>query len=164
MQGLSGNDALDGSAGDDILEGGVGDDLLGGGSGSDLIYGGSGKDMILSATGLNAPPRDKNHDGVYEDWAPPAGAGAVWTQGRTWGVYASTDANGDIYVVDGGGSTSQDSAADYVFAGDNDDKVVSGLGDDYIDGGLPHDMIPSWPCAILKPNQSQNHRLTSAYN
>ena len=136
--GLSGNDALDGSAGDDIIEGGLGDDLLAGGSGSDLIYGGAGRDMILSATGLNAPPRDANHDNVYEDWAPPAGAGAVWTQGRTWGIYASA---ADVYVVDGGGSLAQDSAGDIVFAGDDDDRVVGGLGDDYIDGGLGNDTL-----------------------
>lgn len=131
--GGTGNDALDGGAGDDIIEGGVGDDLIGGGAGSDLIYGGSGRDMILSATGLNAPQRDANHDGVYENWAPPAGAGAVWTQGRTWGIYAN--ANGS-YTVDGGGSLAQDSAGDIVFACDDDDRVVGGLGDDYIDGGL----------------------------
>ena len=136
--GLSGNDALDGSAGDDIIEGGLGDDLIGGNSGSDLIYGGAGRDMILSATGLNAPPRDANHDGVYEDWAPPAGAGAVWTQGRTWGIYANNDGS---ETVDGGGPESQDSAADIVFAGDDDDKVISGLGDDYIDGGSGNDYL-----------------------
>ncbi|ODU05319.1 MAG: hypothetical protein ABS89_02025 [Thiobacillus sp. SCN 63-1177] len=141
MQGLSGNDALDGSAGDDLIEGSTGDDLIGGNSGSDLIYGGSGKDMILSATGLNAPPRDANHDGVPEDWAPPAGAGAVWSQGRTWGVYKSVDANGPVYVVDGGGSLSADDAPDIVFAGDGDDQVVGGLGDDYIDGGIGNDIL-----------------------
>jgi hypothetical protein len=139
--GLSGNDALDGSGGDDVIEGGLGDDLIAGGAGSDLLYGGAGKDMILSATGLNAPPRDKNDDGVYEDWAPPAGAGAVWTQGRTWGIYASSDANGPVYIVDGGGSVNQDSAPDYIFAGDDDDRVVGGLGDDYIDGGVGNDQL-----------------------
>ena len=142
--GLSGNDALDGSAGDDIIEGGLGDDLLAGNSGSDLVYGGAGRDMILSATGLNALPRDFNKDGSINDldnWTPPSGAGAVWTQGRTWGIYASVDANGEVYIVDGGGSTGQDSAGDIVFAGDDDDKVVAGQGDDYIDGGLGNDTL-----------------------
>ena len=140
--GLSGNDALDGSADDDIIEGGLGDDLIAGGAGSDLIYGGVGKDMILSATGLNLQPqRDRNNDGTLDDWAPPAGAGAVWTSGRLWGIYASADANGPTYIVDGGGSLSQDSAGDFVFAGDEEDRVVGGLGDDYIDGGLGNDTL-----------------------
>ncbi len=140
--GLSGNDALDGSADDDIIEGGLGDDLIAGGAGSDLIYGGVGKDMILSATGLNLQPqRDRNNDGTLDDWAPPAGAGAVWTSGRLWGIYASADANGPTYIVDGGGSLSQDSAGDIVFAGDEEDRVVGGLGDDYIDGGLGNDTL-----------------------
>lgn len=72
-----------------------------------------------------------------------------------------------------------------VFAGD-DDKVVGGLGADYIDGGLGNDMLwghggndddhilgdgilepgfyQFWNCSICKPNQSQNHRLTRVYN
>ena len=135
--GLSGNDALDGGAGDDIIEGGLGDDLIGGGAGSDLIYGGAGKDMILSAIGLRLPGRL----GQNGEWEAPAGAGAIWTQGRLWGIYASTDANGDIYIIDGGGSSNQDSAGDIVFAGDDDDRVVGGLGDDYIDGGPGEDTL-----------------------
>jgi Ca2+-binding RTX toxin-like protein len=131
VQGLSGNDALDGGAGDDILEGGVGDDLLGGGSGSDLLYGGTGRDMILSATGLSLYGTHMQNG----EWTPPAGAGTVWTQGRVWGIYASVDANGDTYIIDGGGSLAQDSAGDIVFAGDDDDRGVGGLGADYIDGG-----------------------------
>lgn len=118
IQGLSGNDALDGSAGDDILEGGLGDDLIAGGAGLDLIYGGVGKDMILSSTGLSLP----GHLGQNGEWEAPAGAGAVWTQGRVWGVYASTDANGPVYIIDGGGPNAPDSAGDIVFAGDNDDR------------------------------------------
>jgi len=137
--GLSGNDALDGSAGEDVLEGGLGDDLLAGGSGSDLIYGGAGRDMILSATGLDlAPQKDRNSDGILDDWAPPAGAGAVWTSGRLWGIYAD---NGGSETVDGGGTVSQDSSSDIIFAGDDDDKVVGGLGDDYIDGGSGNDYL-----------------------
>jgi hypothetical protein len=135
--GLSGNDALDGSAGDDVLEGGLGDDLLAGGAGSDLIYGGAGRDMILSATGLNLPGRL----GSNGEWAAPASAGAIWTQGRLWGIYASSDANGPTYIIDGGGSLGQDSAGDIVFAGDDDDRVIGGLGDDYIDGGQGNDSL-----------------------
>lgn len=159
MQGLSGNDALDGSAGDDILEGGVGDDLLAGNSGSDLIYGGAGRDMILAATGLSL-----EYFAPGESWNPPAGAGAVWTQGRVWGVYAKAD--GSSYVVDGGGSLSQDSAPDIVFAGDDDDRVVGGLGADYIDGGLRSARFPPMHllCATFKLNHSQNHRLACIYN
>jgi len=135
--GLSGNDALDGSGGDDVIEGGLGDDLIAGGAGSDLLYGGAGKDMILSATGLNLP----GHLGDNGEWVAPAGAGAIWTQGRVWGIYASSDANGPVYIVDGGGSVSQDSAPDYIFAGDEEDQVVGGLGDDYIDGGQGNDNL-----------------------
>ena len=139
MFGLSGNDALDGSGGDDILEGGLGDDLLAGGAGSDLIYGGAGRDMILSATGLNLQPqRDRNNDGVPDDWAPPAGAGAVWTSGRLWGVYAD---NRGSETIEGGGSTSQDSAGDIAFGEDGDDKIIGGLGDDYLDGGDDNDIL-----------------------
>jgi Ca2+-binding RTX toxin-like protein len=164
--GLSGNDALDGGAGDDILEGGLGDDLLAGGAGSDTIYGGAGRDMILSATGLNLQPqRDRNNDGVLDDWAPPAGAGAVWTSGRLWGIYASAT-RADVYVVEGGGSLNQDSAGDIVFAGDDDDRVVGGLGDDYIDGGAErHDSAPNISIHLLRQlNTTKNQNLTRAYN
>ncbi len=99
--GLSGNDALDGRDGDDILEGGLGDDLLAGGTGSDIIHGGAGRDMILSATHLSLQPqKDRNNDGILDDWAPPAGAGAVWTSGRLWGIYAD---NQGSETIDGGG-------------------------------------------------------------
>lgn len=135
--GLSGNDALDGSAGEDVIEGGLGDDLIAGGSGTDLLYGGSGKDMILSATGLNLP----GHLGSDGEWAAPAGTGAIWTQGRLWGIYASSDANGPTYIIDGGGPLGQDTAGDIVFAGDDDDRVIGGLGDDYIDGGQGNDSL-----------------------
>jgi hypothetical protein len=169
--GLSGNDAFDGSAGDDIIEGGVGDDLIGGNTGSDLIYGGSGKDMILSSAGLDLP----GHLGQNGTWEAPAGAGAIWTQGRLWGIYASTDANGDIYITDGGGSLSSDTAPDIVFAGDGDDQVVGGLGDDYIDGGSGNDQLGGgggactslpihWIPAPHKLNRLPNHRLTCVYN
>lgn len=44
-------------------------------------------------------------------------------------------------TIDGGGSLGQGSAPDVVFAGDDDDKVVGGLGADYIDGGLNNDSL-----------------------
>lgn len=154
-------DALTGTAGADLMQGLSGNDALDGSAGSDLIHGGSGKDMILFATGLNVPQRDVNHDGVYEDWAPPAGSGAVWTQGRTWGIYASTDANGDVYIVDGGGYLSQDSPSDIVFAGD-DDRVVGGLGDDYIDVGKNMTLSAPWLCK--NKNESVNQRVIETYN
>lgn len=162
MQGLSGNDALDGSAGGDVIEGGLGDDLIAGNTGSDLIYGGAGKDVILSATGLNLP----GHLGQNGEWEAPAGAGAIWTQGQVWGIYASTDANGPVYIIDGGGSLSPDSAADIVFAGDDDDRVIGGLGADYIDVGNDNATISlaGRICAMSKQNQSQNHRVIRAYN
>ena len=108
--------------------------------------------MILSATGLNLS-WPLTHCG---DWYAPAGSGAVWTQGRVWGIYEKAD--GTSYIIDGGGSLSQDSAADIVFAGAEDDRVVGGLG---ADGSH---IIPSapWPC--MKQNQMHNHRLNRVYN
>jgi Ca2+-binding RTX toxin-like protein len=141
IQGLSGNDALDGGAGDDVIEGGLGDDLIAGGAGRDILHGGAGRDMILSCAGLDLPPQqDYDHDGNLDPWAPPADAGAVWTQGRVWGIYADAD-DPSIEIIDGGGSLNLDSAADTVFAEDGDDKVVGGLGDDYLDGGLDNDQL-----------------------
>jgi hypothetical protein len=141
IQGLSGNDALDGGAGDDVIEGGLGDDLIAGGAGSDILHGGAGRDMILSGAGLDLPPQqDHDHDGNLDPWAPPADAGAVWTQGRLWGIYADAD-DPSIEIIDGGDALQPDSAADTVFAEDGDDKVVSGLGDDYLDGGKDHDQL-----------------------
>lgn len=39
-------------------------------------------------------------------------------------------------------------------------------GNDYLDGGDDNATIPfaGWICAMSKPNQSQNHRVTRAYN
>ncbi|WP_296751002.1 hypothetical protein [Thiobacillus sp.] len=93
---------------EDILEGGLGDDLLASGAGSDTIYGGAGRDMILSATGFNLQPqRNRDNDGVLDDWAPLAGAGAVRTSRRLWGIYAD---NQGSETIEGGGPESQDRA------------------------------------------------------
>lgn len=91
---------------------------------------------------------------------PPAPA-SVWTQGWTWGIYVSPDANGDVYIVDGGGSLSQDSAGDIVFAG-ADDRVVGGLGDDYIDVGKNMTLSAPWLCK--NKNESVNQRVIETYN
>lgn len=94
-------DHLYGGAGADTLTGNGGNDYLEGGLGDDLLAGGAGRDMILSATGLNLQPqRDRNNDGILDDWAPSAGAGAVWTSGRLWGIYAD---NRGSETIEGGG-------------------------------------------------------------
>jgi Ca2+-binding RTX toxin-like protein len=143
VQGLSGNDALDGSGGDDVIEGGLGDDLIAGGTGSDQIYGGAGHDMILSANGLNIQARDWNQDGVVDNqdaWISPANAGAVWSQGRLWGIYADP-VEPSTLTIDGGGALQPDSAPDYIYAEDGDDMAIGGLGNDYLDGGLGNDKL-----------------------
>ncbi|MGH6735227.1 MAG: hypothetical protein ACRECX_04000 [Methyloceanibacter sp.] len=46
IDGLAGNDVLLGSGGNDILRGGEGDDVLTGGAGRDLVYGDAGRDRF----------------------------------------------------------------------------------------------------------------------
>jgi hypothetical protein len=59
---------------------------------------------------------------------------------------------------------SQDSAGDSVFAGD-DDRVVGGLGDDYIDGGTDTSAISDLrPLGGFKLNKAKNQWLVRAYN
>jgi len=58
-----------------------------------------------SATGLALQlQKDRSNDGVLDDWAPSAGAGAVWTSRRLWGIYAD---NRGSETIEGGGSTSR---------------------------------------------------------
>lgn len=131
INGLGGNDALDGGAGNDLMMGGDGDDLMGGGAGSDVIYGGTGSDYILSATGLNVPQRKKPDDNWLE-FHPMAAITPIRINGSTWGISDK---------VWGGGPLSYDTAPNIVFAGDGNDEVIGGHGDDTLYGGLDNDQL-----------------------
>ncbi len=115
------------------------------------LFGGAGQDIILSATDLDLTRRlDQNSPA----WAPPQCA-IVWTQGCVWGIYTKA---GDPNVENISGPLSTDSAPDFIFAGNSDDKIVAGIGNDYLDGGkgeagsrikfMSFDNCPSFICQV----------------
>jgi Ca2+-binding RTX toxin-like protein len=132
IQGLGGNDALEGGSGADQIDGGDGDDLIGGGAGSDHILGGNGNDTILSAISLTVSQRYQPSD----HFPIPAGA-TIRSVGPGWAVY---NLGPNLYIV-GGGTGAPDSDGDVVDAGAGNDIVFAGPGDDQIQGGTGNDLV-----------------------
>ncbi|WP_417706369.1 retention module-containing protein [Pseudomonas sp.] len=64
VDGVGGDDVLEGGAGNDWLFGQGGDDTLIGGTGNDVLFGGSGKDTFV----WNAGDRDGNYHDVVKDF------------------------------------------------------------------------------------------------
>ena len=132
---------LFGEAGDDLLVGNDGADYLDGGSGQDQLFGHAGNDVL---------------DGGTEADTLAGGDGQDILLGGDHNDSLYGEQQDDVLI---GGS------GDDVLWGDSPNVLLAAWdGADYIGDGSGADAIPSarWLCAIQ--NQSQNHRLTCAYN
>ncbi len=132
LGGTSESEAFDAGAGHDIVEAGRGDDSLLGGAGDDLLRGGLGHDTVLGEAGndnlngaagddsLNGGDGDDRLDGGEGDNTLTGGEGADTLFGTT----------GED-VLDGNvGDGFSDASADVLSAGDGDDHLLLGEGDE----------------------------------
>ena len=134
---------LFGEAGDDLIVGNDGADYLDGGSGKDQLFGHAGNDVL---------------DGGTEDDTLAGGDGQDILLGGDQNDTLYGEQQDDVLI---GGSGND------VLWGDSPNPLLAAWdGNDYLDGGDDNATIPfaGWICTMSKPNQSQNHRLTSAYN
>ncbi len=149
LEGLDGNDRLYGQDGDDQIDGGDGNDDLRGDFGDDVIEGGDGNDRIIGGAGVDELSGGDGNDLIYadaEDSVIDGGAGQdrVIVQG---GGDFQIDMNAtSIERVDGGsgndvidGSGMTERAVQVGNAGN--DTLLSGGGDDYLDGGVGDDVV-----------------------
>ncbi|EAQ00456.1 type I secretion target repeat protein [Janibacter sp. HTCC2649] len=125
VYGNDGADSLYGSTGADRLQGNAGSDWVDGGSEADVLLGGTsvagaadGGDVLLGAGGADVLVGDNAPSDVLSDQPYPTDLG-------------STDA------TLGG--------ADYLVAGDDDDRAYGGLADDTVYGGLGNDVAEGNP-------------------
>lgn len=109
--GVGGNDVLSGMAGDDIIDGGAGDDMINGGAGADTLFGGDGHDTV-----------------VFDD------AGRVVVRLNNQTVSTDDTIAGFENAITGAGN-------DALIGSDVANILVSGAGDDYIDGLAGNDML-----------------------
>jgi Ca2+-binding RTX toxin-like protein len=108
--GGDGKDVVFGGDGDDIIFGGNGDDMLSGGNGNDRLFGGNGNDILQGGAGNNSLYGDIGDDVLiggtgrnyfYDGFGKDRVDGGVGNDT----VFASADANNDIY--NGGGGTNK---------------------------------------------------------
>ncbi len=131
-----GNDEIDGGAGNDTIYGDgprgldrsdlFGEDVIRGGEGNDLIYAdgseGSNNDYIDAGAG---------DDTVFADGSSPR------LEGGTFGADTILGGSGnDTIVADGA-----EGAGDEIDAGDDDDLVIAGDGNDTVDGSDGRDLL-----------------------
>lgn len=97
LYGGADNDILLGNEGDDHLDGGTGNDILVGGAGRDTIHGGAGDDLIMSQTNFKAVIiHTQNSQG---QWQMAAGNDENWREiAATWTWQFSDGEPGDRFV------------------------------------------------------------------
>jgi trimeric autotransporter adhesin len=137
MEGLLGNDALDGGDANDVVDGGDGDDLLAGGKGSDWIMGGAGRDYVVSGDTLAVNRQINVNDPKFQ--APPGGV--LVYGGDTWGLVRWTDPDKFDYTIFGVSSGATSSDGDVVWAGTGDDRVIGSHGADLLFGEQENDIV-----------------------
>jgi Ca2+-binding RTX toxin-like protein len=121
---FNGPTAINGLGGNDTLQGGTGADTLNGGDGDDALIGGSGADTLQGGTGTN----DR---ASYAD----RGAGTFdLRQGLPDGDTKDAAVEG-IELTGGNDTITGSSAADRVWGAGGDDVFKGGLGADTFDGG-----------------------------
>jgi len=175
-----GNDYIDAKGGNDTVWGEGGSDVILGGAGNDHLEG--DYDYTKNASLLASVTHTLDGQGalvhgyqlsIGSTPSPAIGGNDVIEGGL-----------GDDIVFAGGGDDQVDGGdgADVVFGDGGNDVIQGGIGndilvgdnygagvaydDDTISGGDDNTTIPfaGWICAMSKPNQSQNHRVTRTYN
>ena len=163
LQAGGGDDQLHGGLGDDIILGGAGDDHITGGSGANDLYGGDGDDLIAGGDGIDVIYGDAGRDvirgGSGDDWLFDGGeddliygedgndnitvygrAQAFGGSGRdimgAEGDFAVLHGEGDNDVLSGGWTIGT-----YLYGGDGDDRITTGLLGGYAFGGDGDDWL-----------------------
>jgi len=118
MQGLAGNDLLEGRNGDDAIFGGLGNDTLRGEAGNDRLYGDAGFDLMSGGDGNDVLFGGDSRDRLWGD------AGDDTLSGQA--------GNDDLY----GGL-----GDDLIYGGDGNDRIEPGYGQNTIHGGAGDDYV-----------------------
>ncbi|RYF49192.1 MAG: calcium-binding protein, partial [Comamonadaceae bacterium] len=146
LQGMAGDDTLDGGVGNDTLLGLAGDDTLDGGVGIDSMVGGAGNDTYSvdapgdkiveseaegTDTALVALPSGSYQLGDHIEMGTLTGMGAVGLAGND--LANSLSGNDAANQITGGAGN------DYISGNDGNDTLDGGLGDDVMYGGFGND-------------------------
>jgi Ca2+-binding RTX toxin-like protein len=137
IDGGAGNDTIFGGGGPDPLFGGLGDDIMDGGDGNDFLVGGEGNDTLIGGAGLNLLQGDIGDDTYVIDNEGSRiiglddGIDTVATSLATFDL-ATTGSENLVYTGVG----------DFLGFGNlNNNRIVSGGGDDTLDGGGGDDTL-----------------------
>jgi Ca2+-binding RTX toxin-like protein len=131
IDGMGGDDRIEGGEGDDYIDGGEGDDTIESGAGNDTVYGGDGNDTIDGGDG---------NDELYGD----AGNDAIWASSGDDTIYGG-DGNDTIGAESGNDLAFGGAGDDSIFGGGGNDTLVGGEGQDYLAGGDGDDLIHAGP-------------------
>jgi Ca2+-binding RTX toxin-like protein len=150
VEGMAGNDRLEGRGGADVLSGGAGNDSLYGGDGDDVLTGGSGNDRLEGGLGRDTASYRDATAGVKASLASAKlntgdARGDVWVGIENLEGSALNDTLlGDGYanqLLGGAGddSLSGGAGADSLLGGEGGDSLSGGTGADVLDGGADSD-------------------------
>jgi Ca2+-binding RTX toxin-like protein len=130
IAGLGGNDTIDGGSGNDVLCGGGGNDLLDGGVGDDLVLGGGGDDQVEGGTGFDLVVFHGGPIAASLDTRTATGEGSD-TLDAVEGLGGSP--LGDVLTGDG--------SANFIAAGQGNDRIFGRGGPDELTGAGGNDTI-----------------------
>lgn len=142
IRGGKGDDVLIGGKGDDVLDGGDGNDLLIGGEGDDFLFGRDGDDTLIGGEGNDLLDGGEGNDTAdYSD--DSEGVTVDLGTGRATGIGIGRDTLVSIENVIGGSGDDVligNDAANILFGGAGNDRIVIGAGD-MAEGGDGDDRI-----------------------
>lgn len=142
IRGGNGDDVLNGGNGDDVLDGGEGNDLLIGGEGDDFLFGRGGDDTLIGGEGNDLLDGGEGNDTAdYSD--DSEGVTVDLGTGRATGSGIGRDTLASIENVIGGSGDDVligNEAANILFGGAGNDRIVIGAGD-MAEGGEGDDRI-----------------------
>lgn len=134
LNGGVGNDGLEGGEGNDILNGGNGDDRLEGEEGNDTLNGGAGIDQVFEASDFNLTLTNTALVGEGVDQLSSIETATLLAGSESGNVIdASQFTLGSVRLFGGGGD-------DLLFGGSGNDELDGGFaGSDTLRGGLGND-------------------------
>jgi Ca2+-binding RTX toxin-like protein len=144
VEGLAGNDILNGGAGIDRLFGGDGNDILTGGAGADMLAGGAGDDTyVVDLDDSIVEAAGEGYDTVQSARSAVLGAnfealvltGSFATNGVGNALDNAITGNSAANLLNGGAGN------DSLAGADGDDALIGGEGADTLDGGNGNDEL-----------------------